>query len=207
LKAFRKFLQRTPFYGAYKALGHYPDYWYWKLRGEPPRSPHLLKQRVVREYAERYALHVLVETGTYYGEMVAAMKNRFRAIYSVEFDHRLAQRAIKKFGRYKHVHIFEGDSRQIVPDLLKQIAEPALFWLDAGYYGWAGVQGDKQRLTTELEAILHDPGKKHVVLMDDAHGLNGQNGAPTIDQLKQRIQAEWPQRTSDVEYDILRIAF
>ena len=29
-------------YGAYKALGHYPDYWYWILRGRPQRSPHLL---------------------------------------------------------------------------------------------------------------------------------------------------------------------
>jgi len=207
LKAFRKFLQRTPFYGAYKALGHYPDYWYWKLRGEPPRTPHLLKQRVVCEYAERYGLRVLVETGTYYGEMVAAIKNRFRAVYSVEFDHRLAQRAIKKFARHKHIHIFEGDSQKIVPELLKQIGEPALFWLDAGYYGWAGTQGDKQRLTTELEAILRDTGKKHIILMDDAHGLNGQNGAPTIDQLKQRIQSEWPERRVEVGHDILRIVF
>jgi hypothetical protein len=71
MKAFRKFLQRTPFYGAYKALGHYPDYWYWQLRGRPIRSPHLLKQRTVRQYADRYGLRVLVETGTYYGEMVA----------------------------------------------------------------------------------------------------------------------------------------
>ena len=76
MKAFRKMLQRTPFYGVYKSLGHYPDYWYWKLRGEPIRSPHLLKQRTVRDYAQRYGLRVLVETGTYYGEMVEAMKGR-----------------------------------------------------------------------------------------------------------------------------------
>ena len=31
MKAFRKFLQRTPFYGLYKSAGHYPDYWYWQL--------------------------------------------------------------------------------------------------------------------------------------------------------------------------------
>jgi len=78
LKAFRKLLARTPFYGVYKSLGHYPDYWYWKLRGEPIRSPHLLKQRTVREYAQRYGLRVLVETGTYYGEMVDAMRSRLR---------------------------------------------------------------------------------------------------------------------------------
>src|ERR1051326_595822 len=121
MKAFRKFLQRTPFYGVYKALGHYPDYWYWKLRGEPIRSPHLLKQRTVLEYARRYSLRVLVETGTYYGEMVAAMKNHFAEIYSAEFDPALAMRAAKKFSRRPGIHILEGGSRQKVPELLRSL--------------------------------------------------------------------------------------
>jgi predicted O-methyltransferase YrrM len=205
LKAFRKLLQRTPFYGVYKALGHYPDYWYWKLRGEPIRSPHLLKQRTVRDYAQHHGLRVLVETGTYYGEMVAAMKDRFAEIYSVEFDSQLAARAAKKFSRRPNIHILAGDSQKMVPELLLSLKEPALFWLDAGYYGWAGLQGDKQRLTSELEAILRHSVPNHVILMDDARGLNGQNGAPTVEQLKQRIEAEFPGRNVEVKYDILRI--
>ncbi|MFI5106169.1 MAG: hypothetical protein ACHP79_14705 [Terriglobales bacterium] len=205
MKAFRKLLQRTPFYGVYKALGHYPDYWYWKLRGRPIRSPHLLKQRTVRDYAQRYGLRVLVETGTYYGEMVAAMKDRFAEIYSVEFDSALARRAAKKFSRRPHIHILEGDSQKVVPELLRSLQQPALFWLDAGYYGWAGLQGDKQRLTSELQAILQDSRHRHVVLMDDARGLNGQNGAPTVAELKHRIEAEFPGRRVEVQYDILRI--
>lgn len=205
MKAFRKLLQRTPVYGLYKALGHYPDYWYWQLRGRPVRSPHLLKQRTVREYAQRYGLRVLVETGTYYGEMVAAMKAHFDRIYSVEYEPQLAQRAIRKFERYRHIRILEGDSQKVIPDLLKSIEQPALFWLDAGYYGWAGLQGDQQRLTTEMEAILRHPLQGHVILMDDARGLNGQNGAPTVAELKQRIESEFPGRQVEVQYDILRI--
>jgi hypothetical protein len=205
MKTLRRLLQRTPFYGVYKSLGHYPDYWYWQLRGRPLRSPHLLKQRTVREYADRFALRILVETGTYYGEMVAAMKNRFAEIYSVEFDSPLAQRAAKKFARHPHVHILEGDSQKVVPELLDRLGEPALFWLDAGYYGWAGLQGDKQRLTVELETILHDARFRHVILMDDARGLNGQNGAPTVEELKRRIEAEFPGRSVEVKFDILRI--
>jgi hypothetical protein len=205
LKAFRKLLQRTPFYGLYKSLGHYPDYWYWQLRGKPVRSPHLVKQLTVRAYAQDHGLRVLVETGTYYGEMVAAMKRRFDEIYSVEYDLPLARRAQAKFARWPHIHILQGDSQQVVPELLKSLRQPALFWLDAGYYGWAGLQGDKQRLTTELEAILSHSIAAHVVLMDDARGLNGQNGAPTVEQLKQRIAAEFPGREVEVKHDILRI--
>jgi hypothetical protein len=205
LKALRKLLQQTPFYGTYKSLGHYPDYWYWKLRGEPIRSPHLVKQRAVHEYAERYGLHTLVETGTYYGEMVAAMRRRFDHIYSVEFDSALAHRAQKKFSRWPHIHILEGDSQRVVPELLQPLDQPALFWLDAGYYGWAGLQGNKQRLTSELEAVLGHRIPNHVILMDDARGLNGQNGAPTVEQLKQRIEAEFTGRCVEVKHDILRI--
>src|SRR5689334_8464084 len=134
MRAFRNLLRRTPFYGLYKAAGHYPDYWYWKLRGEPVRSPHLVKQRAVREYADRYRLRVLVEAGTYYGEMVAAMKNRFDEIYSVEYDHALAIRAQGKFSRSPHVRIIEGDSQKAIPEIVSSLKQPALFWLDAGYY-------------------------------------------------------------------------
>jgi hypothetical protein len=205
LKAFRKLLQRTPFYGLYKAAGHYPDYWYWKLRGEPVRSPHLVKQRAVREYAGRYRLRILVETGTYYGEMVAAMRRDFDQIYSVEYVPDLAHRAQKKFSRWPHIHILQGDSQRVIPELLKPLDRPALFWLDAGYYGWAGLQGDRQRLTTELEAILEHPVPGHVILMDDARGLNGQNGAPTVAELKDRIERKFPERRVEVKHDILRI--
>ena len=205
MKALRRALQRTPLYGAYKALGHYPDYWYWQLRGKPIRSPHLLKQRTVLEYARRYGLKTLVETGTYYGEMVAATRKHFERIYSIEYDPQLARRAAAKFARYKQIEILEGDSQQLVPKVLQSITQPALFWLDAGYYGWAGLQGAKDRLTSEFEAILHHPVPNHIILMDDARGLNGQNGAPTVAELKKRIEAEFPARSVEVQYDILRI--
>ena len=204
MKAFRKFLQRTPFYGLYKSAGHYPDYWYWQLRGKPVRSPHLLKQRTVREYARRYGLRNLVETGTYYGEMVAAMRRQFDRIDSIQYDHQLAQRAKEKFAAHPHIHIHEGDSQKVVPELLKSITAPTLFWLDAGYYGWAGLEGEKQRLTSEFEAILRHP-VQHVILMDDARGLNGQNGALTVEEFKGRIGVEFPRRMVEVKYDILRV--
>jgi hypothetical protein len=41
--------------------------------------------------------------------------------------------------------------------------------------------------------------------MDDARGLNGQNGAPTVEQLQERIQTKFPGRSVEVKYDILRI--
>lgn len=204
LKAFRRFLQRTPFYGAYKSIGHHPDYWYWVLRGRPERSPHLLKQNVVREYGERFRLRTLVETGTYYGEMVAAMKRRFEHIYSIEFVPELAKRARQKFAQEPNIKIFCGDSRVVMPEVLALLHAPALFWLDAGYYGWVGKQGDQQRLSAELEMILSHPFS-HIVLLDDARGLTGRDGIPSVRDVKEHVERKFPTRQVDVQYDIMRI--
>lgn len=205
MKALRRLLQRAPFYSALKTLGHYPDYWYWNLRGRPVRSPHLLKQRTVRDYGLRYGLKTLVETGTYHGEMVSAMKSKFERIFSIEQDHELADKAVRKFRGYPHIHILQGDSQKILPELVKSLTQSALFWLDAGYYGWAGTHGDKQRLGVELAAILSQREVGHVILMDDARGLNGESGVPTIPELTLRIDTEFPGHIVEVAYDILRI--
>jgi len=204
LKAFRRSLQRTPVYGAFKSLGHYPDYWYWILRGRPARSPHLLKQKVVREYGEKFGLRTLVETGTYYGEMIAAMKAYFDRIYSIEFVPRLAERAKRKFARDKHVLIFCGDSRVVMPEVLALLKGPALFWLDAGYYGWVGKQGDQQRLSVELGMILSHP-YPHLILLDDARGLTGRDGIPSVADVKAYVELKFPERSVEVEFDIMRI--
>jgi hypothetical protein len=198
-------LRRTPFYGALKTLGHYPDYWYWKLRGRPPRIPHLLKQKTVREYRKKFGLRILVETGTYYGEMVSAMKSHFESIYSIEQNAELAQAAMLKFAGNPRVKILQGDSKVLIPEILKTLKQPALFWLDAGYYGWAGGQGDQDRLSVEFQAILRHPVRGHVILMDDADGLNGKNSAPTIEEVTRRIEADFPGHEVTVSHNILRI--
>jgi hypothetical protein len=197
LKAFRRLLQQTPVYGAYKALGHYPDYWYWILRGRPARSPHLLKQKIVRQYGERFHLNTLVETGTYYGEMVAAMKNRFDRVYSIECDRALAERATRKFARDKQVRIFCGDSRLVMPDVLALLEGPSLFWLDAGYYGWIGIRNNEQRLSAELEMILSHP-YPHVILLDDARGLTGRDGIPSVGDVQAYVESKFPERSLEV---------
>jgi hypothetical protein len=198
-------MQRMPFYSAYKSLSHYPDYWYWKLRRHPVRSPHLLKQRTVIEYATKFGLRTLVETGTYYGEMVAAVRNHFDRVYSVEYDPVLARQATRRFERDSRIRILEGDSAVVLPKLLTSLARPALFWLDAGYWGWEQLKRDPERLSAEVEAILGHSVKGHVILMDDARMLNGHKGAPTFAEFQARVAARFPDRAIELRYDIVRI--
>jgi len=158
----------------------------------------------VRAYGAKFGLKTLVETGTYYGEMVAAMKDRFDRLYSIEFVPALAERATRKFARDEHVQIFCGDSRVVMPEVLALLRGPALFWLDAGYYGWVGKQGDQQRLSAELEMILSQPFA-HIILLDDARGLTGRDGIPSVGDVKSYVESTFPNRSVEVEHDIMRI--
>ena len=160
----------------------------------------------MREYGEKFGLKTLVETGTYYGEMVAAMRSHFDHIYSIEYVPELADRAAKKFSRDKHIRIFSGDSRVVMPEVLALLKMPALFWLDAGYYGWVGQQGDQQRLSAELEMILSHR-YPHIILLDDARGLTGQNGIPSANEVKSHIESKFPTRFVEIKFDIMRITF
>jgi hypothetical protein len=136
--------------------------------------------------------------------MVAAMKNHFDRIYSIEYVQELASRATRKFARDKHVRIFCGDSRLVMPEVLALLEGPALFWLDAGYYGWVGIRTNEQRLSAELEMIL---GHRfpHIILLDDARGLIGRDGIPSVADVKSYVESTFPQRSVEVEYDIMRI--
>lgn len=193
-----------PFYTAYKSLSHYPDFLYWNLRGRPERPPHLVKQRTLLDYAQRYNLKTLIETGTYYGEMVAALKNDFERIDSIEYDPDLARRAAHAFASLKNIRIIQGASEEVIPELLKSLTQPALFWLDAGYYTWDGLPRDTQRLPTELAAILGHSIRNHVVLIDDASSLHFE-GAENVPELLLHLAARFPGRAIDVKYDIVRI--
>jgi hypothetical protein len=209
MKSLRKFLQRTPFYSAYKSIFHYPDYWYWKLRPPPKRPPHLVKQRALLEYSRKYSLRTLVETGTYYGEMVAALRTQFDRIDSVESVPELAGAATRKFQSHPHVRILEGESQIVIPTILQSLTAPAIFWLDAGYYKWDGLPRNKQRLAMELEAIFSDRVGGHVVLIDDADTLEFRMGESPVPrnaaELEANLSAAFPARRVEIRDNIVRI--
>jgi hypothetical protein len=206
VKFLRQFLRRTSFYPTYKRLGHYPDFFYWKLRGKPPRPPHLVKQRLVKQYARQHGLRVLVETGTYYGEMIEGTKRDFDQIFSIEFDPRLARGARARFASAAHIHVLEGSSEMLIPQILCELTQPALFWLDAGYCAWNGKLADSSRLFSEIGAILSHRISNHAILIDDVVPFSGIDGTPDVRELMQHITTQFPSRKVSVDTGVLVIA-
>jgi protein-L-isoaspartate O-methyltransferase len=67
-----------------------------------------------------------VETGTSMGDMVEAQNKRFRKIITIELSIELFKKAKKRFVNDKNVVIVQGDSGQVLPEVLKEIDEPAI---------------------------------------------------------------------------------
>src|SRR5439155_12039483 len=89
-QALKNIVKRTPFYRPLR------NWWVrrrqiqeaeqWEAMGRVGPPPHAIKQRTLRLLADQYQLRVLVETGTFYGDMIEAMRKRFDAIYSIELS-------------------------------------------------------------------------------------------------------------------------
>lgn len=164
------------------------------------------KHEALKNFQERFALETLVETGTYLGEMIHAMRNRFKKIYSVELDPELYKNAKKRFANARHIAIYEGDSGEILPQILPEIREPALFWLDAHYSNGITARGIIDTpIAKELDAVFNHPVKHHVILIDDARCFNGTAGYPTIAQLENFTRTNYPNHKIEVKKDIIRI--
>jgi predicted O-methyltransferase YrrM len=105
----------------------------WEKNGKPVPPPHIIKQQTIRSFAEKYEIKILIETGTYYGDMVKALKGDFNQIYSIELSEELYEKAKQRFDGEENVRIVHGDSGVELGKLVAMIKEPVLFWLD----GWS----------------------------------------------------------------------
>jgi hypothetical protein len=178
----------------------------WEKLGCPVPPPHAYKQRVVREYARKNRLHFMVETGTYLGDMVEAMRAGFQHVYSIELDGELCRRATQRFAARPNVTIVQGDSGQVLSGLIGNLPRPTLFWLDGHFSADITARGDKDTpILKELESIACHPVKRHVILIDDARCFNGTNDYPTLKELEATAYRYWPESSFEVRDDIIRI--
>lgn len=163
----------------------------WERKGKPVPPPHIVKQQTLLAYSMMYNLKILVETGTYYGDMIEAMKEVFERLYSIELSHELYEKAKKKFKGVSNIELINGDSGVELLVLMNKIHEPALFWLDGHYSGGVTAKGEKDTpVLEELHQILNAPEKGHVIIIDDARFFGTDPAFPSLDELKDFINSK-----------------
>jgi hypothetical protein len=160
----------------------------WIRMSKPVPPPHVVKQNLIRKYKEKYRITTFIETGTYLGEMIYAQKNNFNQIYSIEIQPVLFKAAQKRFKKYAHITLLNGDSGEVLFKLIPKINERALFWLDGHYSG--GITGKSNLnspIINELKAIFMN-NNDHVIIIDDAHCFTGEDDYPSIEELENYLK-------------------
>ena len=170
----------------------------WEKAGRPIPPPNQVKQSVVEYYQSITNYSILIETGTFLGDMVEAQRKNFRRIFSIELSEKLWRNAKKRFSKYTHIQIIHGDSGKVLGDITNQLEEPAVFWLDAHYDAGVTAKGDTEcPIFQELDAILTNKQINHVILIDDARSFNGQGDYPEITKLIEYVKSK------DQAYEVL----
>lgn len=194
-------------YMRYKYLKEYALFVAGISRDDFPRTPHIRKRQLIRQYAREYDLHDFVETGTYLGDMIAALSNDFRTLHSIELFQPLYEKACVRFSRKQHIHLYFGDSRVELVKILSRLDTSALFWLDAHYSGTGTARGvEDSPIVGEIDSIFSQSAMKHVLLIDDASDFTGTGGYPKIDELRQYILAKNPNYDCIVSNNIVIVA-
>lgn len=177
----------------------------WIENGKPFPPAHIVKQNTILEYSKKFSVKILFEIGTYLGDMIEAQKNNFEKIYSVELSEKLYTKARKRFREDKQVILLQGDSGLKIEEIINQLYEPVLFWLDGHYSGGITARAEKEcPVREELNAIFKS-GFAHIILIDDARLFNGTHDYPTFKEIESVIKVNRKKYIIENKDDIIRL--
>ncbi len=203
---FKQINKKTPLYYPLRKwwvkIRHKKQLAEWERKGKSVPLPHIIKQRTLKTYAKRFGLKILVETGTLYGDMVEAMKQNFVRIYSIELSNELYEEVKERFKGEDHIELIHGDSGIELENVMNNINQPALFWLDGHYCGGVSARGRQDTsIYEELDHIFNAPDRGHVIIIDDARCFGTDSAYPSIEELNNFIRSKRPDTTDIVVRD------
>ena len=201
----KRFLIRSALWYPLNLLRWTPNILHWLRSGCSGVAPHPIKMMVVASYLKKYSIGEFVETGTFLGDTLCFIAKKGVRCTSIELSQELYETACKRFEAYNNVRLVQGDSGQRLPEVLKDINNPVLFWLDGHYSsGITASAGTLTPVSNELKAIFGHPIKQHVILIDDARCFDGTNDYPHLDDML-RVMREDGNYCVEVSTDIIRL--
>jgi hypothetical protein len=131
-------------------------------------------------------------------------------LFTVDLEEGRAERAQRRFASFPKVTCLYGDSAEVLPAILENIDEPALFWLDAHYSGTKTAHGKVETpIIAELNTVLrHKWAAEHIILIDDARYFidwpKRTHDYPTLEYIETVVRMQFPDWVFTVKDDIIR---
>ncbi|MFT6165738.1 MAG: hypothetical protein ACJAV5_000966 [Vicingaceae bacterium] len=179
----------------------------WEKSGRTLPPPHIVKVKTVEHFQKKTQYSILIESGTFMGDMIQSQLDNFDKIYSIELSEKYWESAKIMFSDQPKVNLLLGDSGEVLHSLISEISEPAIFWLDGHYSGADTARGEKiSPIYEELKAIFKS-NISHCILIDDARLFNGTDDYPALENLKKFIVERRPEAKLEVDADTISVIY
>lgn len=206
IKNLKNKLKRLPFFESIYDMIRKIKLKRWKRDEKKVPVPNVAKVEIIKEYADKFDVKIFVETGTFMGDTVWALRKKFKKMFTIEIDDKLYIRAKENFSKFSHIEVIHGDSGEKIGSILENLDERVLFWLDGHYSAGITSKGSLDTpIKKELDEILNHSVKNHILLIDDARCFDGTNDYPTIEELDLIIKQKNKKYVMEIEDDIIRI--
>ena len=115
--------------------------------------------------AEKYP--IFVETGTHVGSTIFGVEPMFEELHTIEIKEEFYEEARKKYEGDK-ISFHLGDSSLLLGDIVKELKQPTIFFLDGHWSSGNTGKGKKDvPLYEELCAIRDNFSHKAIIIIDD----------------------------------------
>jgi len=169
-----------------------------------------LDPELLQTILETYRPTRFIETGSGAGHTAALAAGYFRRVDTIELYPDTYQRAYRRLRPFANVVLHLGNSPNVLAQMLPDLREPALFWLDA-HWACGPRLAPECPLLEELRAINGTRGR-HVILIDDARLFTDAPPAPhdpgqwpTLDEIQRLVTAWQDGSRLAVQDDVIRI--
>ena len=163
------------------------------------------KRAFIRSMGKLRPASVLVETGTFQGETIEALRGDFTRLITIELFEPLYAAAREKFRGDTHVEPYLGDSAVLLPGIIRDIPQPIVFWLDGHYSGPGTAHENICPVLAELDAIFARNREDDIILIDDARLFGWRQGYPSKGNIRSRVATRRPGATVKISSDIIAI--
>jgi len=147
-----------------------------------------------------YVTNRYIETGAYLGNGIRTVLNAgYKHIHSIELSEKWYKYNVEQYKDASSVKMHYGDSKRVLPELLKSIREPVTIYLDAHYSGTPTAFGDEETPLLEELEILKNREYDDIIIVDDCRliGKSGVCGAGPKHPIYPTMNFDWTHITDE----------
>lgn len=161
---------------------------------------------VIIKYGRRFSsIRTFVETGTANGDTCYALQEYFTRLYTIELVPSSYESSRTRLQEFEQIKCLFGDSAQVLPQLLAEINEPCLFWLDGHWSGSLEARGAVDTPVASELATIFATGLPHVILIDDARLFGRDPAYPTLEWVRDLATSQHIGFDFSYSDDIMRV--